>query len=292
VRPPAALPEDILGRPAAGWRRSLYRLIFESDTAAGRRFDVALVALLVASAATAIVDSVYGARARWRGALRTLEWLFTIVFTLEYLLRLICVQRPLRYARSFFGVIDLLAVLPTWIAALVPGLQALIDVRILRLLRMFRVFKLTAFVTEYQVLIAALQASWRKILVFLSAVLFIVVVMGTVMYVVEGSDSGFTSIPIGIYWAITTMTTVGFGDLTPHTAFGRLIASLMMLIGWGTLAVPTGIVTAEMALRQRTALKARRASLLCPACGESVHLPQAVHCHRCGRVLATAIRDA
>ena len=288
MTPAAKHPDDVLGRPAGGWRLTLYRVIFESDTPAGRRFDVVLVVLILASVATVIVDSVFADDVAWRGGLQALEWLFTIVFTLEYLLRLICVRRPLRYARGFFGVIDLLAVLPTWIGVLVPGVQALIDVRILRLLRVFRVFKLTAFVTEYQVLIAALQASWRKILVFLSTVLFIVVVMGTVMYVVEGEASGFISIPIGIYWAITTMTTVGFGDLTPHTGFGRLIASLMMLIGWGTLAVPTGIVTAEMALRQRTALESRRSSRLCPACGESAHLPQAMHCHRCGRALAPA----
>jgi voltage-gated potassium channel len=278
-------PAVVLGRPAGGWRRALFSVIFESDTPAGRRFDVVLIAVILASVATVILESALEVDARWHGPLRLLEWTFTGLFTLEYLLRLVCVRRPVRYARSFFGVIDLLAVLPTWIAVLVPGVQALIDVRILRLLRVFRIFKLTAFIAEYQVLIAALSASWRKILVFLWTVLFIVVVMGTVMYVVEGPESGFTSIPIGIYWAITTMTTVGFGDLTPHTAFGRLIASVMMLIGWGTLAVPTGIFTAEIALRQRASYRARRASLVCSTCGESVHLPQAARCHRCGNAL-------
>jgi voltage-gated potassium channel len=285
MTPAVTPPDDELGRPAGGWRRALHRVIFEADTPAGRRFDVALIVLILASVATVILDSAYEWDPRWSGRLRALEWAFTIVFSVEYLLRLICVRRPARYARSFFGIIDLLAVLPTWIAALVPGLQALIDVRLLRLLRIFRIFKLTAFVDEYQVLIAALVASWRKILVFLYTVLFIVIVMGTVMYVVEGKTSGFTSIPIGVYWAITTMTTVGFGDLTPHTGVGRLIASVMMLIGWGTLAVPTGIVTAEMALRHRATYRARRAALQCASCGESVHLPQAAHCHRCGERL-------
>lgn len=284
MTPPTAAPQDLpLGRPASGWRRVLYRVIFESDTPAGRRFDVVLVVLILASVVAVILDSVVELQHRWDLALHALEWFFTAAFTLEYVLRLVCVQRPLRYARSFFGVIDLLAVLPTWLAVLVPGVQALIDVRVLRLLRIFRIFKLTAFVSEYQVLVAALAASWRKILVFLSAVLFIVIVMGTVMYVLEGPANGFSSIPLGIYWAITTMTTVGFGDLAPHTGPGRLIASVMMLIGWGTLAVPTGIVTAEMALRRHRPMRpGRRSPPRCEACGESVHLPAAAYCHRCG----------
>jgi voltage-gated potassium channel len=239
------------GRPEAGWRLAAYRIIFQSDTPAGGRFDIALVALILASVAVVILDSVVTLERRWNLALHALEWTFTVLFTAEYLLRLWCVRRPARYARSFFGVVDLLAVLPTWLAVLAPGLQALIDVRILRLLRVFRIFKLTAFIGEYQVMAAALAASWRKILVFLSTVIFIVVVMGTVMYVVEGRTSGFESIPAGIYWAITTMTTVGFGDITPKTELGRFIASVMLLLGWGTLAVPTGIVTAEMTLRRR-----------------------------------------
>jgi voltage-gated potassium channel len=284
--PPAAPPDHPLGRPRGGWRLALYRVIFESDTPAGRRFDVVLVVLILASVFAVILDSVVELQHRWDLALHGLEWFFTAAFTLEYLLRLVCVRRPMRYARSFFGVIDLLAVLPTWLAVLVPGVQALLDVRVLRLLRIFRIFKLTAFVSEYQVLIAALAASWRKILVFLSTVLFIVIVMGTVMYVLEGPGNGFSSIPLGIYWAITTMTTVGFGDLTPHTAGGRLIASLMMLIGWGTLAVPTGIVTAEMAFRRRSSARPHARSSSCPACGEQVHLPQAAYCHRCGTPLS------
>jgi voltage-gated potassium channel len=272
---------DRLGRPAAGWRLALYRVIFESDTRAGRAFDVVLIVLILASVAVVMLDSVESLQARFGASLRILEWMFTLLFTVEYLLRLLCVNRPAHYARSFFGVIDLLAVLPTYLAVLVPGLHALIDVRVLRLLRMFRIFKLTAFVAEYQSMAGALAASWRKILVFLSAVLFIIIIFGTVMYVVEGPDHGFTSIPTAIYWAITTMTTVGFGDITPKTGLGRFIASLMMLVGWGTLAVPTGIVTAEMAMRRRSARAAAPAPR-CMACGEPRHLPQAGFCQRCG----------
>ncbi len=285
--PTPALPGDSTdrwGRPAAGWRLAVYRIIFESDTRAGRAFDILLICLILSSVLVVIADSVESLRDGWDTAFGVLEWLFTGLFTLEFGLRLICVQRPVRYARSFFGVIDLLALLPTYLAVLVPGLHALIDVRVLRLLRMFRIFKLTTFITEYQSMGAALGASWRKILVFLSAVILIVVVMGTVMYVVEGPATGFVNIPTSIYWAITTLTTVGFGDITPKSDAGRLIASLMMLLGWGTLAVPTGIVTAEMAL-QRRARPERSVRLRCVACGLDEHPPYAAYCHRCGRAV-------
>ena len=172
-----------------------------------------------------------------------LEWFFTLSFTLEYIARLACVRRPSRYARSVFGIIDLIAVLPTWLSLFAPGLHALIDVRLLRLLRLFRILRLAQYVDEYRALGQALLASRRKIFVFLSFVVIITVVMGTVMYVVEGPANGFPNIPVSVYWAISTLTTVGFGDITPKTGLGRTIASLMMLIGWGTLAVPTGIVT-------------------------------------------------
>jgi voltage-gated potassium channel len=278
--------EDRWGRPAGGWRLFLYRIIFESDTRAGRGFDIALIVLILGSVLVVIADSVEALRAEWGATFTWFEWLFTLLFTLEYALRLACVRRPGGYARSFFGVIDLLAVVPTYLAVLVPGLHALIDVRVLRLLRLFRIFKLTAFISEYQSMAAALAASWRKIMVFLSAVILIVVVMGTVMYVVEGPASGFLNIPTAIYWAVTTMTTVGFGDITPATGMGRFIASLMMLLGWGTLAVPTGIVTVEMAAQRRaargTGSGAQRSARACVACGEDAHLAQAAYCHRCG----------
>jgi voltage-gated potassium channel len=206
----------------------------------------------------------------------------TVIFTLEYVARLVCVRHPLRYATSFFGIVDLLAILPTYLALLVPEMHALIDVRVLRLLRVFRIFKLTAYLSEFQSLGSALVASRRKIMVFLSVVLMIVVVMGTLMYVVEGPANGFTSIPISVYWAITTITTVGFGDITPKTDLGRLIASMMMLLGWGTLAVPTGIVTSEMAAqRQRRPTTTRT----CHECLTEGHAPDALYCMHCAAPL-------
>jgi voltage-gated potassium channel len=281
--------DERYGRPASGWRATLFRVIFESDTRAGLLFDQLLIVLILLSLAVVVADSVDSLSSRWGHVFNVLEWTFTLLFTLEYVLRLLCVTRPMRYARSFFGVIDVLAILPTYLALLVPGLHALIDVRVLRLLRVFRIFKLTTFMREYQAMGGALLASWRKIMVFLSAVLMIVVVMGTLMYVVEGPANGFVNIPTAIYWAITTMTTVGFGDITPKTDLGRFIASLMMLLGWGTLAVPTGIVTAEMTMQRRdeaAAAGARHPDRVCGVCGQEGHAPQAAYCHHCGASLA------
>jgi voltage-gated potassium channel len=277
-----ATPENkLLGKPLAGWRLRLYTIIFEADTQAGRWFDQALIGVILASVAVVVADSVPRLGQRFDAVFNVAGWGFTLVFTAEYLARLSCVRHPLRYALSFYGIIDLLAVLPTYLALLVPEVGALIDVRILRLLRVFRVFKLTAYVTEYQAIGMALKASRRKILVFLSAVLMIVLVMGTLMYVVEGPSNGFTSIPTSVYWAITTMTTVGFGDITPKTDLGRLIASVMMLLGWGTLAVPTGIVTAEMSHLRRVPTTTRS----CHECLTEGHMPDANYCRHCGALL-------
>ncbi len=227
--------------------------------------------------------------ARHDDLLQALEWFFTLAFSVEYIARLACVRHPGRYARSAFGIIDLLAVVPTYAAVLVPGLQSLIDVRVLRLLRLFRIFKLGAYVAEFGALGQALAASRRKILVFLAFVLLVVLVMGTLMYVVEGPGNGFTSIPAGVYWAITTMTTVGFGDITPKTDLGRVVASLMMLLGWGTLAVPTGIVSAEF-MAQKTAPMATTRT--CPECLSEGHAPGAGFCCDCGAKLPTWQHDA
>ena len=273
---------ESLGKPLAGWRLRLYTVIFEADTRAGRLFDQWLIAIILTSVAVVVIDSVQGLGTRYDRAFTVMEWIFTIAFTLEYIARLACVRHPLRYALSFYGVIDLLALLPTYLALLVPEVHALIDVRVLRLLRVFRVFKLTAYVSEYQSLGRALAASRRKILVFLSAVLMIVLVMGTLMYVVEGPANGFTSIPTSVYWAITTMTTVGFGDITPKTDLGRLIASVMMLVGWGTLAVPTGIVTAEMTAGRYLRPTTTRT---CHECLTEGHQAEAMFCMHCGAKL-------
>lgn len=266
----------------SGWRLRLYTTIFEADTRAGRWFDIALIVAILLSVLVVIADSMQSLQSRHGRLFDVLEWGFTLLFTLEYVLRLACVPHPWRYARSFFGMVDLLSVLPTYIALLFPETQALIDVRILRLLRIFRIFKLTAYMSEYQSLGYALRASVRKISVFLSVVLMIVLVMGTLMYVIEGPENGFNNIPTGVYWAITTMTTVGFGDITPKTDIGRLLASVMMLLGWGTLAVPTGIVTVEIANQRELQPPTTRT---CHECLSEGHPPLAVYCMHCGAEL-------
>ena len=271
-------------RPAEGWRRRLYIVIFEADTRAGRWFDLVVIGAILASVTVVVLDSVAAVSARFGPVFEVLEWLFTLAFTAEYIARLLCVPHPLRYARSFYGVIDLLALLPTYLAILVPGLHALIDVRILRLLRVFRIFKLTRYAAEFRHLSEALQASQRKIAVFLAFVLMMVLVTGTLMYVIEGPANGYTSIPTAAYWAVTTMTTVGFGDITPKTDLGRLLASMMMLLGWGVLAVPTGIVTAEMSA-QRNAQPRPVSTRSCAECLTEDHRADANFCRHCGAAL-------
>lgn len=271
------MAEDFTGKASAGWRERARLIVFESDTRAGRLFDLWLIALISLSVVVVILDSVASIAQRHGELFDRLEWTFTLLFTAEYLLRLACARQPLRYATSLFGVIDLLSVLPTYVAIFFPDAYALLDVRVLRLLRVFRILKLMPYVNEYRVLLAALAASRRKIFVFLSFVLLVVLLLGTAMYVVEGPHNGFTSIPTSVYWAITAVTTVGFGDLVPKTDIGRLIASVMMLIGWGTLAVPTGIISAELT-RRETWSAARR----CGQCGEDGLADDDRYCRHCG----------
>ncbi len=272
-----------VSRPEAGWRLRMYTVIFEADTRAGRAFDLTLIAMIVASVVVVIFDSMASMHARFGRWLYVLEWTFTILFTIEYIARLSCVRRPVRYATSFFGIIDLLAIVPTYLAVLVPGLHALVDVRILRLLRILRLFRLTAYVAEFGALYRALAAARRKIMVFIGFVLMLVLVMGTLMYVVEGPEHGYTSIPVGMYWAITTLTTVGFGDITPQTDLGRWLASLMMLLGWGTLAVPTGLVGAEYAAQRLG--RREPTTRTCHECLTEGHSPSANFCRDCGAKL-------
>ncbi len=276
------------GKPAQGWRLTLYTVIFEADTRAGRAFDVTLIWAILASLVVVMLDSVASIHSQHGKLFVILEWSFTLLFTAEYLARLACVRHPFRYATSFYGVIDLLAIAPTYLAILVPELHALIDVRVLRLLRIFRILKLTEYVAEYGALGRALVASRRKIFVFLSFVLLVVLVMGTLMYVIEGPENGFTSIPISVYWAITTMTTVGFGDITPKTDLGRLLASVMMLLGWGTLAVPTGIVSAEFTAQRFGQAPTTRT---CHECLSEGHAANARYCRDCGAPLPAYRHD-
>mgnify|MGYP002623951257 CR=1 FL=1 len=272
------------GRPPGGARQRVYDVVFGIDSPAGRAFDVALIWLIVVSVLVVVLDSVGRVASRYGSAFDALEWTFTALFTVEYAARLWCVEHRGRYARSFFGVVDLLAILPTYLALLLPAVHVLIDVRVLRLLRVFRVLRLGKFVREFGALGRALKASRHKIFVFLFFVVLVVLLIGTLMYVIEGPANGFTSIPIGVYWAITTMTTVGFGDITPQTDVGRFIASLMMLLGWGTLAVPTGIVSSEFTADRLTQ---RLGGRQCVECGHAERDPRAAFCRYCGVQLET-----
>jgi voltage-gated potassium channel len=264
--------------PPAGVRAKLHEIIFESDTPPGKAFDIVLLWAILLSVLAVMLESVSSIRARYGGLIRWVEWSFTVLFTVEYVLRLISVKRPLRYARSFYGLVDLLALLPTYLSVLIPGAHSLLVVRVLRLLRVFRVLKLVSFLGEAQVLLTALRASRPKITVFLGAVLSTVIIMGAVMYLVEGEKNGFDSIPRGMYWAIVTMTTVGFGDITPKTTPGQFIASVLMILGYGIIAIPTGIVSVELAAATRNTVNPEA----CPGCGAEGHDLDAVHCKFCG----------
>lgn len=266
-----------------GWRARWFEIIFRHDKGASRRFDLLLIAAILVSVGVVILDSQADLHARFGGLFYGVEWVFTILFTLEYIVRLWVVRRPLRYAGSFYGVIDLLSVVPTYLSLFLPGSQALLVVRILRILRVFRVLKLMEYTEAGGMLMSALYRARRKILVFLVAVLTLVVIFGAAMYVIEGPARGFTSIPIGMYWAIVTMATVGFGDIAPATPLGRFVTSVLILIGYGIIAVPTGIYTAELAAGLRERLRTA-----CPQCRLPEHEPDALHCRRCGAALPRA----
>jgi len=259
-------------------QNTIHEIIFEADTPAGKAFDVALMVLIILSVIAVMLESTRTIEVRYGDILRTFEWVVTIIFTIEYVLRLYCVGKPARYARSFFGIVDLLAILPTYVSLIIPGAQSLLVIRALRLLRVFRVLKLAHFVGEASELRAALSASARKIIVFLGAVLTIVVIVGSMMYLIEGEENGFTSIPVSIYWAIVTMTTVGYGDIAPQTPLGKILASAIMIMGYGIIAVPTGIVSVELA----GVTKRRINTQACPECGAGGHDGDAVHCKYCG----------
>jgi len=265
-------------QPLAPWRERLHEVIFEADTGAGKAFDVALFIVIGVSLLAVVLESVPAVRGEHGVLLRRLEWAITVLFTVEYALRLLSVRMPLAYALSFFGLVDLLAVMPTYASLVFSGAHSLLVIRALRLLRIFRVLKLGRYVGESEVLWRALRASRRKIAVFLLAVLMIVVIVGAVMYVVEGERNGFVSIPVAMYWAIVTLTTVGYGDLAPQTALGRGIAALLMILGYGIIAVPTGIVTVEMA----DASRGQSSTQACRACASEGHATDARFCKDCG----------
>ena len=261
-------------------RQRLHEIIFEADTAVGRFFDLLLILCILLSVLAVMLDSVSSIRMSYGAALLGVEWFFTLLFTVEYALRLSCVGRPLKYAVSFYGLVDLLSILPTYLSLLLPGSRYLLAIRILRVLRIFRVLKLATYVNEANLLIRSLRASGRKISVFLYAVMTLVVIIGSMMYLVEGEANGFTSIPRSIYWAVVTLTTVGYGDISPQTNLGQFLATGVMILGYSIIAVPTGIVTAEIGKSMRTV-----STQVCPECSGEGHDHDAVHCKFCGAKL-------
>lgn len=271
--------KDDQGRKA--WRKRLYVVIFRSDTAGGKAFDVALLLAILISVLAVMLESVESINSRYGPSLRIVEWSFTILFTIEYVLRIICIDSPGRYIRSFFGFVDLLAIIPTYLSLLLSGSQYLLVIRAIRLLRVFRIFKLGRYLSAGELILSALRAARPKIIVFLGGVGTLVILMGTVMYMIEGAPSGFTSIPTSIYWAIVTLTTVGYGDIAPRTVVGQAIASIVMILGYSIIAVPTGIFTVEMSrARQR-----REDDRTCSSCGTGSHDTDARFCRICGERL-------
>lgn len=262
-------------------RQKLYRIIFESDTFGGKLFDILLIVAILLSVVVVMLDSVTSVNSRYGDILYKAEWGFTILFSVEYIIRLYCFPRPYGYAKSFFGIIDLVAVLPTYVNLVFPGSQYLLVIRVLRVLRIFRVLKLVKFIGEADYLIKALNASRRKITVFMFFILTLVTILGSLMYLVEGKENGFTSIPLSIYWAIVTLTTVGYGDVSPQTPLGQALATVIMLTGYSIIAVPTGIVTAELA----EAFKRTSGNIVCSNCGKGNHESDASFCKHCGNML-------
>lgn len=263
------------------WRLSLYEIIFEADTREGKLFDVVLLWCILLSVLVVFLESIQKLGSKYAFYFHVFEWFFTILFTVEYIFRLLSVKRPHRYALSFYGIIDFLAIVPTYLSLIIAGSQYLLVIRVLRLLRVFRIFKIRPLLAQAEILTRALKASKNKIAVFLFAVLTMIIVIGTLMYVIEGPANGFTSIPTSMYWAIVTMTTVGYGDISPQTPIGQFLASVVMIIGYSIIAVPTGIVTVEIAEASKKSITTQ----VCPDCLKEGHDRDAVHCKFCGAKL-------
>jgi voltage-gated potassium channel len=268
-------------RDNSGWRKKLYRIIFYTDTLWGKTFDVVLLIIIILSIIAVMLESVVEISTQYGNQLRIIEWLFTFLFTLEYLLRIVTFPKPLKYIFSFLGIIDFLAITPTFFGIFFKGSQALIVIRSIRLIRIFRIFKLARYLSEASMILKALKHSTPKITVFLVGVISMTIILGTLMYLFEGShQGGFTSIPKSVYWAIVTLTTVGYGDITPQTFMGQVISSLIMILGYGIIAVPTGIVSGEFIQVSRTKKESRPQA--CSVCGEKEHDSDANYCKKCG----------
>ena len=267
-------------------RDATYRIIFEAETRLGKLFDIALILAILSSVTVVMLDSVPEIAERHHGKLRSAEWFFTGVFTIEYVARLWCVASKKKYALSFFGLIDLFSVIPTYLSLLIPGIEVLADVRILRVVRVFRILKLVQYMGEAEVLVATLKASRFKIAVFLITVMSIAVVIGSMIYLIEGPENGFTSIPRGLYWSIVTLTTVGYGDVTPQTGLGQTLAAFLMIMGYALIAVPTGLFSAEFVQQNAAHRQGSNAPVQsCPGCGSLEKDHQAEYCRYCGQKL-------
>ncbi len=260
------------------WRMKINEIIFGSETRAGKIFDLLLIISIVLSVLLVMADSVRSLNLRYGQWLLYAEWFFTILFSIEYALRLICVSRPWHYARSFYGIIDLLAILPSYLSLLIPGARYFLVLRFLRVLRIFRILKLAKYVSEASFLLGAIRSAKRKIIVFLVDVVILVCILGSFMYIIEGEANGFTSIPRSIYWAIVTLTTVGYGDISPQTNLGQFVAAIIMIMGFAILAVPTGIISAEMTHE----MLSKKSNISCPHCGSDGHKQDARFCRICG----------
>jgi len=264
---------------ASRWRHRLHEVVFEADTSGGKAFDLMLIVCITLSIIVVMLDSIQAFHEQYGSLLYIVEWLFTLLFTVEYTLRLLCVGRPLRYAFSFYGIVDFLSIIPTYLSIFVPGTQYLLVIRSLRVLRIFRIFKLAQYVGEARQLTRALHSSRRKIMIFYFTVIHIVVIIGAMMYLIEGRENGFTSIPRSIYWAIVTITTVGYGDISPQTNVGQAVAAFLMITGYAILAVPTGIVTAEWTMQNNQRIISTQS---CPQCSSEGHDVDAKFCKYCG----------
>lgn len=262
-------------------REKLFSVIFRSDTRAGQLFDLALIIAILASVTVVLLATVQDVNARHGRALYLIEWGFTVAFTLEYALRLYCVRRPMHYATSFFGVVDLLSILPTYLGLVLTGAGPMLVIRVLRILRLFRIMHMADYVTDANVLLEVLSASWRKTLIFIYTVITLVIIFATLMHFIEGPEAGFTSIPMSMYWAIVTLTTVGYGDITPLTVPGKFIASFIMILGYGIIAVPMGIYFSEYTQANRR----HRDKVKCKSCGQKGHESDARYCRTCGQEL-------
>ena len=270
-------------RPEKGsLREKLHTVIYEADTKAGKLFDLILLAAIAGSLLIVMLDTVESVHRTYGGILYALEWFFTLLFTSEYIGRIMAVSQPRKYIFSFYGIVDLVAIIPTYLSVFFPGSQYLMSIRALRFIRIFRVLKLTRYLGEASELRRALSMSKPKIIVFLVVVLSVTVINGTLMYLIEGPENGFTSIPKSIYWAIVTLTTVGYGDISPNTPLGQFIASVIMILGYGIIAIPTGIVTTEIARMQKNTPKNTQS---CPSCSREGHSDDAVYCMYCGEKL-------